>query len=225
MNIWDRISHPEDSLTERKPEAAGERDLKETITAFANTVSPGAEGVLFIGVSDKTGEIVGCKGVDSLQKKISKICLNDCYPPIQHQLESRDFHGKTVIAVIIPHSAQRPHFAGHAFRRLGPQNVKSDEAAYSQFIAARSSVGAKILQLKGKIVQVRTLGKKLGNPHPLPGNYSETPKCLIEDCDAHVVTLQIVGKGQRVFEQLENFSLSRDPNTGEDMLLVRNARS
>ncbi len=223
MDIWDRISHPEDSLTERKPEAAGERDLKETITAFANSVPRGSEGVLFVGVADKTAEIVGCKGVDSLQKKISKICTNDCYPPVQHQLQSRDFDGKTVVAVIIPHSTQRPHFAGHAFRRLGAQNVKSDETAYADFITARSSVGAKILELRGKTVRIRTLGKKLGNPHPLPGGYSEAPECLIEDCDAHVVTLTILASSQRVFEQLENFSISRDPNTGADMLLVRNA--
>ncbi len=94
MTIWDRISHPEDGLTERKPEGAGERDFKETITAFANSVLPGAEGVLFVGVADKTGEILGCKGIESLQKTISKLCSNDCYPPINHRLESREFEGK-----------------------------------------------------------------------------------------------------------------------------------
>ena len=66
--VFDRISHPEDGLTERKTEGAGERDFKETVVAFANSVPQGSEGVLFIGVADKTGEILGCNGIESLQK-------------------------------------------------------------------------------------------------------------------------------------------------------------
>ena len=61
MTIWDRISHPEDGLTERKTEGAGERDFKDTVCAFANSVPASTEGVLFIGISDKNGEILGCK--------------------------------------------------------------------------------------------------------------------------------------------------------------------
>ncbi len=225
MTVWDRISHPEDGLTERKPEAAGERDFKETVCAFANSVPLGTEGILFVGVSDKTGEILGCKGVDSLQKTISKICFNDCYPPIPLRLESREFDGKIVLAVIIPHSTQRPHFSGHAFRRVGSENKKSDEAAYSDFIVARSSVGAKLLEYRGKQVLIRSQGKKLGDSKPLPPNYSEGGQFLIEACDAHTVTLQNISSGQKLFEQIENFSVSRDPKTGNDIFLVRDAHS
>ncbi len=223
--IWDRISHPEDGLTERKPESAGERDFKETITAFANSVPPGAEGVLFVGVADKNGEILGCKGVESLQKTISRLCSKDCYPPINHRLESREFDGKSVLAVIIPHSTLRPHFSGHAYRRVGSQNLKSDEAAYSDFIVARSSVGAKILEYRGKLVLVRTQGKKLGDHKPLPITYSEGGRFLLEACDPHTVTLQNVASGQKVFEQIENFFVSRDAATGQEMFIVRETRA
>ena len=225
MTVWDRISHPEDGLTERKPEAAGERDFKETICAFANSVPLGAEGILFIGVADKTEEILGCKGVDSLQKTISKICSNDCYPPIPHRLESRKFDDKIVLAVIIPHSTQRPHFSGHAFRRVGSENKKSDEAAYSDFIETRSSVGAKLLEYRGKQVLIRSQGKKLGDSKPLPPNYSEGGYFLIEACDAHTVTLLNISSDRRLFEQVENFSVSRDPKTGNDMFLVRDTHN
>ncbi len=225
MTIWDRISHPEDGLTERKPESAGERDFKETITAFANSVPPGAEGVLFVGVADKTGEVLGCKGVESLQKTISRLCLNDCYPPINHKLESQQFEGKAVLAVIIPHSTLRPHFSGHAYRRVGSQNIKSDEAAYSDFLVARSSVGAKILEHRGKVVLIRTQGKKLGDHKPLPNTYSEGGRFVIEACDAHTVTLQNESSGQRLFEQIENFFVSRDPSTGQEMFIVRDTHA
>lgn len=220
--VWDRLSHPEDGLTERKPEGAGERDFKETIVAFANAVPQGLEGVLFIGVADRTGDILGCGGIESLQKTITRICTNECYPPITARLESRQFEGKPVLAVIVPHSAQRPHFAGHAYRRVGAQNVKSDEAAYSDFIVGRSSVGAKILENRGKVVQVRTHGKKLGDPRPLPPNYGEGGQYRIEACNPHTVTLQNIASGRPIVEQLENFSISYEPS-GKLLLLVRDA--
>ena len=86
------------------------------------------------------------------RKTLVRICSNECYPPITVRLESCQVDGKPVLAVIVPHSPQRPHFSGHAFRRVGSQNIKSDEAAYSDFITARSSVGAKILENRGKVV-------------------------------------------------------------------------
>jgi len=220
--VWERLSHPEDGLTERKPEGAGERDFKETMVAFANAVQPGSEGVLFVGVADKTGEILGCGGIGSLQKTITRICSNECYPPIAARFESRQFDGKAVLAVIVPHSTQRPHFSGHAFRRVGAQNVKSDEAAYSDFIVARSSVGAKILENRGKVVQLRMHGKKLGDPTPLPPNYSEGGQFVIRACDPHTVTLESIASNRRYVEQMENFLISYEPS-GKLLLLVRDA--
>ena len=122
--------------------------------------------------------------------------------------------------MIVPHSPQRPHFSGHAFRRVGSQNIKSDEAAYSDFITARSSVGAKILENRGKVVTVRTHGKKLGDPKPLAPNVSEHGQFTIEACDPHTVTLQSIASGRRYVEQIENFSVSQEPS-GNLLLLVR----
>lgn len=220
--VWDRLSHPEDGLTERKPEGAGERDFKEAVVAFANSVPQGSEGVLFVGVADKSGDILGCSGIESLQKTIFRICANECYPPITVRLESRQFDGKAVLAVIVPHSTQRPHFSGHAFRRIGSQNVKSDEAAYSDFIVARSSVGAKIVENRGKVVQLRTVGKKLGDPKPVPPNHSEGGQFMILECDPHTVTLESTASNRKYVEQMENFSISYEPS-GKLLLIVRDA--
>ena len=219
MGIWDRLSHPEDGLTERKPEGAGDRDFKETLVSFANSVPQGSEGVLFVGISDK-GNILGCKGVESLQKTISKICDNDCYPPISHRLEVGEFEGKTILAAIIPPSTRSPHFSGHAFRRVGSQNIKSDEAAYADFIVTRNSVGAKVIENRGRAVQVRTQGKRLGDPAPMAPNYREGGLFVIEACDPHTVALRATESGQRYVEQLENFSVSYEPS-GQIVFWVR----
>ena len=154
------------------------------------------------------------------RKTLVRICSNECYPPITVRLESCQVDGKPVLAVIVPHSPQRPHFSGHAFRRVGSQNIKSDEAAYSDFITARSSVGAKILENRGKVVTVRTHGKKLGDPKPLAPNVSEHGQFTIEACDPHTVTLQSIASGRRYVEQIENFSVSQEPS-GNLLLLVR----
>jgi hypothetical protein len=223
IDIWERLSDPEDGLTERKPEAAGERDFKETLVAFANSVPDGSEGVLFVGVGDKPGEILGCKGIESLQKTITRLCANECYPPVQHTCEASNIDGKAVLAVIVPYSANRPHFAGHAFRRVGAQNIKADERAYLDFIASRSSVGARVLENRGKVVQVRSYGKRIGDPRPQAPSYSEGGKFLLEVCDPHAVTLQDITSGKRVIEQLENFSVSYEAS-GELLFLVRNVR-
>jgi len=130
-----------------------------------------------------------------------------------------------VLAVIIPHSTLRPHFSGHAYRRVGSQNIKSDEAAYSDFLVARSSVGAKILEYRGKVVLIRTQGKKLGDHKPLPLTYSEGGQFVIEACDPHTVTLQNVASGQKLFEQIENFFVSRDASTGQEMFVVRDTHA
>jgi len=220
--IWARLLLPEDGLTERKLESAS--DFKETVVAFANSVPQGSEGVLFVGIADKTSEIRGCKGVDSLQKTISRICLVDCYPPIPHRLETRELEGKVVLAVIIPYSAERPHFSGHAFRRIGSQTMKSDEATYSDFIVARSSVGAKIVENSGRVVLIQTHGKRLGDPRPLPPDFSEHGPFTIEACDPHTVTLKDVASGRKYVEQIENISISYGPS-GQLLLLVRDVHS
>jgi len=221
--VWGRMKNPEDGLTERKPEGAGSSDFKETIVAFSNSVPEGALGVLFVGVAN-SGEVLGCGGVESLEKSIARICENDCYPPITIRFECRAMdEGKPVLAVIVPHSTRRPHFAGHAFQRVGSQNRKADEPLYAEFIAARSTVGAKILANKGNVVQIKTVGKKLGNPAPLPPNYSEGGKFVIRDCDTHTVTLENISTNVRCVEQLENFSISADA-AGQLLLLVRESR-
>lgn len=210
-------------MLERKPEGAGEKDFKQTVVAFANSVPDGTEAVLFIGVENKSGKILGCTGVESLQRTITNICNNECYPAIVHRLESKKFEGKDVLAVVISASAQRPHFSGHAFRRVGSQSLKSDEAMYSDFIVSRSSVGAKVLQNRGRAVQIKAQGKRLGDPAPLPPTYSEGGRYLITECNPHTVTFQKLSSQQFYVEQFENIAISYD-TSGNLVLLVRPAR-
>jgi hypothetical protein len=220
MSVWDRIRNPEDALHERKPEGAGERDFKETITAFANSVPEGQQGILFVGLAND-GTVLGCRGAPSLQKTIARIAQNDCYPPIEVQFEISRVEGKDVLAVVVPHSKARPHFSGHAFYRKGEENAKADENAYRDFYVRRAAVNSTLLDYRGKeCVKVRTLGKKLGNPSPLPAGYSQHLECTIEEVDYHTVTLRDAANTQLYYEPIENFSISRESHSGAFMFVV-----
>lgn len=60
-------SAQEDAFVERKAEGVSRRDIRKAACAFANTVD-GRDGVLFIGVDDRTGAVLGVRDTDTLQK-------------------------------------------------------------------------------------------------------------------------------------------------------------
>lgn len=208
MSVWDRLKNPEDALTERKPQGAGS-DFKVTIVAFANSVPEGREGVMFVGIADD-GSILGCPNVDSLAKTMRRIAENECYPPIKITTEGKLIGGRHVLAVIVPLSTLKPHFSGHAYYRRGAESVKADEVAYADFITARSSVRGKLLEYLGKVVKVRGVGKKIGEPRPVAPNHHEGAEYVIQACDTHTVRLLHIGTHEIVVEDSDNFSVSQD---------------
>jgi hypothetical protein len=221
--VWGRLRHPEDGLTERKTESAGSSVFKEVAVSFANGVPEGREGILFVGVANN-GDVIGCSNIDSTQKTITRLLEQECYPPVPARFEARAMEeGKEVLAVIVPFSRTRPHFTGHAYRRVGSENRRCDEEAFKDFITTRTSVGAKLLAHKGQVVRVRSYGKKIGNPSPLPPTYTEGGDYIIVNCDVHTVTLRNTGSDVHCVEQTENFSISADP-AGKLVFIVREPR-
>src|SRR6202011_2884170 len=77
----------ESSFVERKPGNFKDREARKTIVAFANSTPEGQESVLFIGVDDKTGKILGGSDPDATQRKYSQV-LEECYPPIHCQMHA-----------------------------------------------------------------------------------------------------------------------------------------
>ena len=109
-----RLGDHEDQLVERKSEGVKGDELRQTLSAFANTIQAGRVGILFIGVADKGGMITGVPNSDSVQKRVRE-AANDCYPPIR-SYESHAFtvDEKTIVAVVVSSSDGRPHFTGPA---------------------------------------------------------------------------------------------------------------
>ena len=217
------LGNHEDNFIERKPEGVSPSELRQTVCAFANTVPEGSVAVLFIGVHDKTGERLGVANPDQLQKRIRDACQGDCYPPITYTSEVLPPEdGKIVVAVVVPPSDAKPHFAGPAYVRVGSESPKASSQQYEELILSRVDKAREILTHKHEVFSVRGIGYKLGSNKPLhDGGYIEQCECRIEACTGHLVTFNDIGSGRRFSEPLEHVTINYDQEKHRPMLMVR----
>lgn len=106
------LTNLEDAFVERK--STGDmRDLLKTAVGLANSMPVGYPAILFYGVTNK-GEPEGKANLDRLQRTLSEK-LSEAYPPIYYLPKVLRHKGKEFLAVIIPGSEDRPHFAGQSY--------------------------------------------------------------------------------------------------------------
>lgn len=216
------IDRHEDNFIERKPESVAPTELRQTVGAFANSVPEGRTAVLFIGIHDKTGEILGVRNTDQLQKRIRDVCQNDCYPAIQYSSEVLQVRDKKVVAVVIPASVAKPHFTGPAYVRVGSESPKASREQFEELIHNRIDKVRQILQYKSGLFTVLGIGYQTGTNRPLhDSNYREDRECRIEACNAHFVTLFDISSGQNFSEPLDNVTITHDHKKYRPMLIVR----
>lgn len=218
-----RIGRKEDALVERKPEGVSAAELRATACAFANTVGPGATGVIFIGVAND-GTVLGVQNPDSLQRTIRKQLATVCYPPISYQAYVLDLVGKAVVAIEVPASEKRPHFTGPAFVRNGSETVAATEAQYEVLIASRNTVAGVLGRAIGETWRVMAIGKRLGDTKPIqqPG-HREAADCRIVEVTGHYVRLHNASAGVNLTEELSRAEVSYDEKHHKKLLIVRGA--
>ena len=147
-----RMRNFEDHLVERKT-VKDERDWKKTAVAFANSVPVGLPAVLYIGVRD-SGEIEAAQQyLDDVQKKFNRQ-MEKVYPRIAYIPKIITENGRQALAVIIPGSDLRPHFAGLSYVRRGSESIEASEAQFEELIAQRNSKTALLMEYRGKNVTV-----------------------------------------------------------------------
>ncbi len=219
-DLLNKIVDHEDNFVERKLEGVKNAELRQTVSAFANTVPEGRYAVLFIGLHDKTGEVLGVGNTDQLQKRVRDVCQGDCYPSIDHSCEVLTIGDKKVVAVVIPPSTAKPHFTGPAYVRVGSESPKASLQQYEDLILSRIDKAREILKYKNQVFTVLGVGYKLGSNKPLGGAYRESRECRIEACTGHLVTLHDISSGLRFSEPLAHVMVSYDHNKFRPMLLV-----
>jgi len=128
------------------------------------------------------------------------------YPRIAYVPKIVSENGRQALAVVIPGSELRPHFAGLAYVRVGSQSSEASEQQFSLLIAQRSSMAARILAFKGKRVTVLNFV-----PNGMSSQWQE--RTIVVDCDQFYVTLQTNSDRPQSFplSRLElNFDNSRN---------------
>ncbi len=201
QDILARLRNFEDNFVERKT-SGDSRDWLKTVVAFANSTPVGYPAVLFIGVKDDGTPEEKQVNLDSLQKTLSEQVAK-AYPPIYYLTHILDVNGKQVLAVIIPGSSERPHFAGQSYVRDGSKSVRASKDQFDRLIAARNSKTYHMLQWKDKTVLIGNIRR--GEPRP-----SSFGPAIIADCNQFWVTLKM---GNDLFAlPLQRIELSFDHN-------------
>ena len=183
-DIIARLRNFEDNFVERKTS----RDTKgwlNTTVAFANSVPEGYPGILFIGVNND-GDIEGTANFESLQKSYNAV-IGAAYPPIYALPKVLSHEGKQFLAVLVPGSPDRPHFAGKAYVRNGPESKEASEEQFTALIASRNSKANEILKWKGKPIFVDLMNvDRLYERGPVDKSLADVQ---ILDCTQFYVTL------------------------------------
>jgi schlafen family protein len=199
-----RLSNLEDSFVERKTEGDS-GDWLKTVVGFANSVPVGYPAILFIGVRDD-GSVQGLENPDSVQKSLSQK-IAQSYPIPYYLTKVLEKDGKRFLAVVVPGSDSRPHFAGGAFVRDGSQTVRASEQQFTRLIAQRSSAGYELLKWLGKTVSVWHPNRSGATYHPTTGY---TAQATISDCNQFYVTLRDSPFGEAVSFALDAFDIGFD---------------
>jgi predicted HTH transcriptional regulator len=196
----------EDHLVERKV-VSDHKDWKKTAVAFANSVPVGLPAVLFIGVRDN-GEIEPPpKDLDEAEKRFTTI-MQKVYPRIFYVTKTISENGKQALAVIIPGSELRPHFAGLSYVRRGSQSDPASEEQFAELIAQRNGKTARILAWKDKAITIMQHAKQ-----PTGVGFNEMPwkeGTIVVNCDQFYVTVLVSPTGVPESFPLRDVEINRD---------------
>jgi hypothetical protein len=193
-DLLSRMKNFEDHLVERKT-ISDQKDWKKTAVAFANSVPVGLPAVLYIGVRDN-GEIeTPQQNLDDAQKKFNKL-MQDTYPRVSYVPKVISDGGRQALAVIIPGSELRPHFAGLSYVRKGSESVEASDEQFSELIAQRNSKAARILAWKGKTITVLQLSQSRPGYGLIRKEWRPDVSISVANCDQFCVTLH-VGTGHQ----------------------------
>jgi hypothetical protein len=178
-----RLRISEDHLVERKT-ASDHKGWLKTVVAFANSTPPDASSVLFIGVTDSGQIETPQANLETLQETLNRQ-LRNAYPPVTCYKQIFSGNGREALAVIVPFSPNRPHFAGPAYIRSGSKSIQASEQVFNELIFSRNDKVRTLLAYKGKLVSVVNVQKTVMGHQT--SNWGAGTK--IAACNQHFLTI------------------------------------
>jgi hypothetical protein len=126
--------------------------------------------------------------------------MGDAYPPIYYLPKILTDNGRTCLAVVVPGSDNRPHFAGPSYVRVGSESRAASEEQFDRLVAERVSESREILKWRGKEITLFRI-------HRERNEVASTASCTVIDCNRFYVTLQH-GQPQKYCVPLNRISIS-----------------
>lgn len=176
-----RLRGTEHDFVERKSQGDKGAWL-QTAVAFANSAPIGWPAILFVGVDNGGNPQQGSEKLEDLAKKVGDV-LDRAYPAIYRPIVPLHLGDGAFLAVVIPGSEARPHFAGKSYVRDGPETKPASERQFDRLIAERQSKAREILKWKGQRVALQRRAMIEGRLHYFNGT------ATLVDCNQFFVTL------------------------------------
>jgi hypothetical protein len=183
------------------------------MVAFANSALANKPGILYVGVNDK-GEVLQDKAAESWQHDITA-WGNGCFPELSVIPRTLRKDRKEFLAVVVPLSEARPHFARPAFKRQGARTIAASQQEIDEWIAYRNSKARLILEWKDRKVTVRLVRINIGR-----GMFTEGGEHTVIGCNSHFVTLFQHQYDRTVTHPLSAIDLKMDDEKSQLMLLL-----
>jgi hypothetical protein len=189
-----KLDNSEGQYLERKKSFHPE-EVKEALVAFANTVPEGEKAVLFLGITPD-GQRTGVEKADEIQRNITRLAEQKCFPAISCTPTVLRIDEVEIVAVVLGFGANRPHFVGHAFVRVGSETKKASPQVMDELIACRSDKARRIFSEKGQMITAIWKTEKKEIPPQYVGTLEsmffkiDTRRdCRIEGCDSFFLRL------------------------------------
>jgi hypothetical protein len=200
-DILSRLCNSEDNFVERKPNGDKAGWLRSAV-AFANSAPIGYPAVLFVGV-DNSGVPQQNGNLEELQKTVSKE-INRAFPPIYYTAKAMEKHGKTFLAIIVPGSTLRPHFAGKSYIRVGPETKEASQELLDILVSERLSLVYEIRKYIGRKVRLLVKTTLSGTDVRL-----QELNASVLDCNAFYITTN-TSTARTLSYPLQDLKLSYD---------------
>lgn len=182
-----RLHSTEHDFVERKSRS-DKGGWLQTAVAFANSGPIGWPAILFVGVDDDGKPQQGAEKLEDLSKSVGAV-LDQAYPALYRHIVPLHLKDGACLAVVIPGSEARPHFAGLSYIRDGAQTKEASETQFERLIAERQSKAREILKWKGKNV---SMALRTPTPHGGLERWGGGTVTVV-DCNQFYVELKAVG--------------------------------
>jgi hypothetical protein len=110
----------------------------------------------FWGASNKP-QHPGLRDADGTQKKVHAQATQNSYPPITVTYRILNIKGTVaneVLAIIVPPSSNKPHFAGVSYMRKGSQTMPASEEVFRELVASQNDTVRQLQRFRGRKVML-----------------------------------------------------------------------